>query len=205
MIGYSLSLVSAVATLLLAIGLATGPGSARAADDATAFVAEVGGRFVELLTAPLPPDEKEARARLLVEQAFDIPAVAQTVVGPYWKSATDAQRDEFNALFTTYLVRTYARALSDHGEMRLTAISLHSTEAAGTLIGSRIMGNGFGIWPRVDWRVASVEGRHKLVDVSVDGISMVRTQRHQIGGILYRADGNLEVVLRLLRQKVRRG
>jgi phospholipid transport system substrate-binding protein len=205
MIGYSLSLVSTVATLLAVLGLAGQLGSVRAAEDPTAFVAEVGGRFVELLTAPLPPEEREARARLLVEQAFDIPAVAQAIVGPYWKSASDVQRSEFAALFTAYLVRTYASALADHGEMRLTAVSLQAREDAGLVIGSRIVHGGYGPSPRVDWRVATVDGGHKLVDVSVDGISMVRTQRHQIGGLLYRADGNLEVVLRLLRQKVRRG
>lgn len=205
MIAHSLSLVSAVAALLVGIGLIGGLGSARAADDATAFVAEVGGRFVELLTAPLPPEERELRARLLVEQAFDIPAVAQAVIGPYWLSATETQREEFVALFTAYVVQRYARALADHGELRLTAVALQSREPAGMLIGSRIAGNGFGISPRVEWRVASVEGRHKLIDVIIDGISMVRTQRHQLTAVLYRADGNLEVVLRLLRQKVRRG
>ena len=205
MIGHSLSLVSTVATLLAVLGLAGHFAPARAGDDATAFVAEVGGRFVELLSAPSPLEEKEARARLLVEQAFDIPAVAQAIVGPYWKSASDVQRSEFASLFTAYLVRTYARALADHGEMRLTAISPQASEDAGLVIGSRIAHGGYGPSPRVDWRVATVDGGHKLVDVSVDGISMVRTQRHQIGSLLYRADGNLEVVLRLLRQKVRRG
>lgn len=205
MIAHSLSLVSTVAALLVGIGLFGGPGSARAAQDATAFVAEVGGRFVALLTAPVPIEEKEARARLLVEQAFDIPAVAQAVVGPSWNSATDTQRQEFIHLFTTYVVQRYVRALGDHRELRLTAVSLQSSEATGTLIGSRIAGDGVGVSPRVEWRVSSAEGRHKLTDVIVDGISMVRTQRHQLSAVLYRADGNLEVVLRLLRLKTRRG
>jgi phospholipid transport system substrate-binding protein len=205
MIGYSLSLVSTVAALLMGLCMLGQVTAARAADEATAFVSEVGGRFIALLTAPLPAEEREARARHLVERAFDVPAVAQAIVGPYWKSATEIQRGEFIALFTTYLVQTYASALADQGEMELTAVNLQAREEAGLVVASRIAHRGWGPMPRVEWRVASAHGDMKLIDVSVDGISMVRTQRQQIGSLLYRADGNLEVVLRLLRQKVRRG
>lgn len=203
MIGHSLSLVGTVAAVVLAIGLGGGVGPARAADDATAFVTEVGSRFVAVLTSPLPLAEKEADARALVMQAFDMPAVAEAVVGPYWKTATEVQREEFLPLFTAYLVRVYVGALADNGAMRLTSIGMQSREGAGMIVGSRIAHDRLGPSPRVEWRVASIGDRHWLVDVSVDGISMVRTQRHQLGGILYRSNGNLEVVLRLLRQKLR--
>jgi phospholipid transport system substrate-binding protein len=202
MFSHSLSVASAAVALLVLFGFVAGAGRARAADDPAAFVADLGTRFLAVLTSPLPQPDREKQFYGLIDEGFDTVAISRYVLGPYWDSATESQRQEFVLLFTRYMVQTFARSFGEWGALQLTAVSLQSNGPAGTLIGSRIGGPKASA--RVDWRVRGSADGNRVVDVIVDGISLMTTQHQQFAAVLHRAEGQVEVLLRLLRLKTRR-
>jgi phospholipid transport system substrate-binding protein len=202
MFGHSLSVASAAAALLVLFGLMAEGGRARAADDPAAFVADLGGRFLAVLTSPLPLPDREKQFYGLVDEGFDAPAIARYVLGPYWDSATESQRQEFTLLFTRYMVQTFARSFGEWGALQMTAVSLQSNGPSGVLIGSRI--GGAKASARVDWRLACSDRGNRVVDIIVDGISLMTTQHQQFTSVVRRADGQVEPLLRILRLKTRK-
>ena len=81
---------------------------ARAADDDAVFVSGLAQRTIDVLLSTRSQAEREAKFHELVDEAFDVPAIARFVLGPYWRTATDAQREEFQKLFETYIVHVSA-------------------------------------------------------------------------------------------------
>src|SRR5947209_18464838 len=91
-----------IAVLIVALaGLAT---PARAANDPAAFSADLGAKAVNVLTSTASEAERERQFRALFDQSFDLPAISRFVLGPYWRTATEQQRQEFTKLFETYVI-----------------------------------------------------------------------------------------------------
>jgi len=54
---------------------------------------------------------------------------------------------------------------------------------------------------RVDWRVRNGEDQLKIIDVVVEGVSMLLTQRDEFASVIQRSGGNVEGLLARLRDK----
>src|SRR5689334_11013151 len=101
--------------LLLALGLAAAPAFAA---DPGQTVTDLGAKTLDALNEKqMPPAEREKRFRQLWEEGFDVPYIARSVAGQYWRSANDQQRQNFVKALDDYIVRIYSQRFSDyHGE-----------------------------------------------------------------------------------------
>jgi phospholipid transport system substrate-binding protein len=54
---------------------------------------------------------------------------------------------------------------------------------------------------KVDWRVRNKDGRYKIVDVLVEGVSMSLTQRSDFSSVIQAGGGDVQVLLNHLKQK----
>jgi len=50
----------------------------------------------------------------MLRQDFDLPEICRFVLGPYWRVASDAQRQEFGGLLEDYIVQVYGRRLASY-------------------------------------------------------------------------------------------
>src|SRR5690349_1431479 len=108
--------------LLLAIGFAVAVASATlplpaGAAPATAetLIAELGNKTVSLLQQKqLPEADREKQFRALLHEGFDMTQMSRFVLGPYWRSATEQQRQEFVRLFEDYIVLAYSGRFSQY-------------------------------------------------------------------------------------------
>jgi phospholipid transport system substrate-binding protein len=198
----NLSLIAGLASLALLAGAVP----ARAAGDAAGFVADLGARAVGVLTAPLSAADRETRFRALFDEGFDVGAISRFVLGPHWRTATPAQQQEFATLFEAYEVHAYSVRFSQYGGQQLKILGARSEGDAGALVQSEIAAPNGGAPPvRVDWRVAASGSGYKMTDVVVEGVSMALTERQQFASIIQRGGGQLEVLLKLLRERSGQG
>src|ERR1051325_10309805 len=92
-----------LAVIGLVVGGVSASAPARAADDAAGFISDLGRRAVTVLTSASAESEREKQFRVLFNEGFDVPGISRFVLGPYWRTATDAQREDFQKLFETYV------------------------------------------------------------------------------------------------------
>jgi phospholipid transport system substrate-binding protein len=119
---------------------------------------------------------------------FDFGIMSQWVLGDSWKDADEPTREAFIEEFRKLLVRTYATALLGFSNQ---AIMYPDVEQKGTgktaTVKQEIAQPGGGSIPIV-YRLHNRSGDWKVFDVSVDGVSLVKTYRASFGPVI-RNDG----------------
>ena len=186
---------------LLAIAAFAAPAPSRGADDAAGFIADLGQRTVQILVAKGPDSERESKFRALFREGFDVPAISRFVLGTYWRTASEEQRRTFVTLFEAYVVHAYAVRFNEYGgqQLKVTAARAEGDDAA--LVQSMIAQPNGAPPLRVDWRVSKTDNGYRISDVVVEGISMAVTQRQEFSSVIQRNGGQLDALLKLLREK----
>jgi len=179
--------------------------AARAQDDPGRFVADLAQRAINELTAPGVPDpERIARFRTIFTEGFDVPLIARFVLGRHWRTATEAQREEYTKLFDEFVAQTYARRFAEFPGVQIKVLSVSKPNEDGDQIVS-VDGNLPGKAPvRMDLRVRPKDGKPKIIDVAIEGVSMAITQRDEFSAVIQRGGGDMEALLANLRAKVAR-
>jgi len=192
-----------IRTLLFAVALAFAAAPAGADDAnpaASAFMQSLGSKAITELTDPaVPQSDRQARFRTLLDEHFDMPAIAKFTLGRYWRTATDEQRTEFRKLFEDFLVQSYSTRFSEyHGEGFVVAGS--TTDDGGTIVVHSKIDMPSSEDIRVDWHLRATDGGFVIVDIVVEGVSMAVTQRSEFASVI-QSRGGVAGLLDALRAK----
>jgi phospholipid transport system substrate-binding protein len=192
---------SLVALVIVATVTALRPAPARAADDAASFIADLGNQALQILSSQRPLAEREKEFRVLFDKAFDVNTIARFVLGPYWRRATEAQRQEFIRLFTTYIVHVYTVRLSEYSNEQFKVTGSRPESENSIIVNSLATSPGSDAPTHLDWRVIKTANGFKITDVIVEGVSMAITEREEFASVIQRGGGNIEALLKMLREK----
>lgn len=179
-----------VLILVVALGLAATFGRAYAANDAAGFVNEMVSQALKALDDKQMTDEQRAREfRQLLDADFDMPRIAKFVLGHYWIEASEQDRQRFQKLFEEYVVRAYAARFSQYSGEVIKVTGSRPESETSTLVQSQVIRPGGAPPAKVDWRVRKDDRGFKVIDVDVEGVSMVLTQREEFSSVIQRAGG----------------
>jgi phospholipid transport system substrate-binding protein len=189
--------------LLLFCGVLAAPFAGRAApaNDPAAFVADLGKRAIDVLTSKQSEAAREKEFRKLFDEGFDLQAIGRFVLGPDWRTATEQQRQEFLKLFETYVVHSYAVRFSEYSGQQLKVLGSRPQGDDAAVVQSQIIQPEGQPPIKVDWQLNKTPQGYKITDVNVEGVSMAITQRQEFASIIQRNGGQLDALLKLLREK----
>ncbi len=123
----------------------------------------------------------------LIVPRFDVPYVAQLVMGVYWRQATPQQRKDFQDAFKDMLIRSYANALLENAKTTTVEwLPSRYQEGAKTATVKTLLVRDTGQKYPIDFAVRRVGDDWKIYDIIVDNISLVLNFRTQIAGDLKR-------------------
>lgn len=179
------------AALAAAGTLALGPDAASAADPtAEAFIGRVGQRTVDTLKeTALPGPEKLARLKRVLDESIDLEYLARIILGRHWRSSSEAQRAEYLRLFDGIVIQAMAERLGSYSGQGFQIASSRALDERDTFVSTLITATGSGAAPfRVDWRTRKgADGAFKVIDITVEGVSLVVTQRSEVDEIVNRS------------------
>jgi len=185
--------------LLLALCLAAG--TAVAAADPAQTVMDLGNRTLQLLSQKqLPASERQSQFRELWRQGFDGNYISRAIAGPYWRSANEQQRQNFVKTLEDYIVRVYSQRFEQYSGEQFKVLKA-TPQRDEALVNSQIIRPNGGPPVKVDWRLRKEGSDYKIVDVIVEGISMVTTQRDEFGAVAQQRGGQLDGLTQALREK----
>lgn len=164
------------------------------------FVQALGSEAVLLQSAARsgPPERRVAMMRDLVRRGFNLRLTSQFVLGKFWNRATADQRAEFQGLFTEYLVNSYARHIGSYQAETLAIIASHPVGSKDVLVETSVESSEGATNPI--WRVRAQGDEYKIIDVSIDGVSLALTQRREFAAVIN--NRGLDGLLDLLREKL---
>jgi phospholipid transport system substrate-binding protein len=188
-----------VVALIASASLVASP-RAEAAQDAGAFIAELGKQAIQVLGPSVPPAQRAAQFRQLFQNDFDLPNIARFVLGPQGRSMPPGEQQEFLNVFREFLVQSYTARLGEYAGEPFRVTGSRPQEDA-TIVTSQVVRKG-GAPVEIDWHVVNRNGRFLITDVAVDGVSMKVTQRNEFAGIIQRNGGRPEALVAALRQQL---
>jgi phospholipid transport system substrate-binding protein len=169
--------------------------------DAQKFIANLGDDAISSLTGSgLSSAEREKRFQGLLESHFDLPGISKFVLARYWKVATDAQKADFQRLFETLLVQSYAKTFAEYAGQRFQVTDGKPNDDGTITVNSHIdQANGDVI--HLDWRIEDQGGQLRIIDLEVEGVSLRITHRSDIASAIQSEGGQVSALLDALRQK----
>ena len=181
--------MAAVIGVALSLSAIAGQRADAADDDpALTFVQGLGDEAVAALEDSINSTfaEREAAFREVMVRGFDIPIVARFVLGRHWRAASKEQRAEYMAIFVDFIVRVYASRFDSYGGELFTARSVINDESGDKIVRAQIVRPSGGDPINVDFRVRMRDEGYKVIDVSVEGISMLHTHRVEFASVVNR-------------------
>lgn len=192
--------VKGVALALAVIaGVSAAPRPAAAGQTPAEFIAIIGTDVLQEMRADVPLAQKEDYFRQMLRQDADLDGISRFILGPFWRTASPEQQQEFRRLFEDYLIRSDGPLLAKYsgGTFRVTG---SRTDPAGVIVTSQIT-SPQGQQIEMDWQLGISGGRYKILDLSIDSVSAAMSRRSQIQAMMSRAGGQVATLLAMMRQQ----
>lgn len=119
---------------------------------------------------------------------FDFEAMSKSVLGKNWREASKEQQAQFVTEFRTLLVRTYASALSKYRNQTIDYKPLRSQPGDTRVVVKTVILQSGGPGLPVDYTLKLMGENWRVVDVSIEGVSMVTNYRGQFTNELKQTD-----------------
>jgi len=174
-----------------------------AAGEATAVVDTlVTNALGTLSDKQLSAHDRDQRLRLLVEQDFDVPHIAHFMLGGYWDSASEAERQTFIGLFEEWMVASYTDGFKDYHGETIQVTGSHPGNADTIIVSSEVVERDGAHGAKLDWVLRPIADSFKVININIEGMSLVMIERDQMlaviahhGGTVGGANGALEAKL----------
>jgi phospholipid transport system substrate-binding protein len=186
--------------LLLAGFVCALPAPAPAADGETprAIVTAITNNALTVLAkSDLSADEKRHQLETVVYANVDFEVVARLVLARNWARFSDPQRAEFTREFKAHLSRTYGRNIDNYKNERVEILSDRAEARGDWTVRTRVRRDSDTIL--VDYRLRATDGTWRIIDIIVEGVSLVANFRSQFQEIV--AQDGPEQLLKMLRDK----
>ncbi|MEO5362742.1 MAG: ABC transporter substrate-binding protein [Magnetococcus sp. DMHC-8] len=172
----------------------------------TSYMEEVVQRVLVILrdarlSAPEHQTERREKLRAIVYAEFDFHTMSQGAVGPKWHKFTDEQQTRFIVLFERLLENTYMNSIERYKseEVRFTkeVVQTGSVVRVDSVVVSK--GTEF----KVSYQLRQQDQTWKVIDVIIEGVSVVSNYRAQFRQLLHKDDREgIEAMLSALENSV---
>ena len=160
------------------------------------FVAKFANEAITILgNEQISKNEKNNKFTNLVMSAIDLNLISQFVLSKTWKSATDDQKERYISAFKKYFINSYANKLDQYSGEK---IIVNGSEEAGkyVIVDTDIVREGTDTLKiNLKWRLLNKNDDIKIIDLNIEGISLVIAQREEFQSFLLNNDGDLEALI----------
>lgn len=175
-----------VAAAVIVIVVYVGMGRAGANEQADAFVQELGDKIIDVMRqdSESRPVRREEFRKLLVEN-FDLKKVSRAALGRYSRRVDEVQLARYHAVYVDYVLAIYSGLFEKYAGEKLIVTGSLPVADGDVLVKSRIE-RPTGPARVLTFRVRESDGDFKILDVLVEGISMLVTQRSEFASVIRR-------------------
>jgi phospholipid transport system substrate-binding protein len=185
------------------VGLAFGA-RALASNDPKAVVESTANSVIAVLRdGNLQHEAKQSRIEEIVYANVDFDTLSRLVLARNWKRFDEKQRDEFMREFKRHLSVTYGKNIDDYRNETVAIVGERKESQGDATVLSRIVRGQGSAEFQVNYRLREKDGQWRIIDVIVEGVSMVANFRSQFQDIV--SSGGPDKLLRLLHEKNERG
>lgn len=195
--------LTAALVLLAASPGQTGVAKQSHAPEAAGAVERIADRTLSVLRdATLDTRARQRRLEHLLRDSLDLAAIADFTLGYHRTRLSESQQASFRKAFGDYVVASYARRISRRAPESLAVIASRQVTPTTAAVSTRTekAGGDDVVWT---WRLLERDGRYRIVDMQMLGVSLAVTYRSKIGATL--SNDGFEAVMAELRSHLEHG
>lgn len=150
----------------------------------------------------LSPEDKHQKVKQLAYDNMNFEVMSRLSLGRYWRDLTDAQRTQYAAAFKEYVTNTYRHTTDHYSDEDVTVTGDRREQDGDWTVQTRITGGKYKPGQevaKVDYRLRLKDNQWKVIDLTIDGVSLVSNFRSQFQEIM--SNGGIDKLLQVLRDK----
>jgi phospholipid transport system substrate-binding protein len=182
-----------LAGLLATMGLASSPAFALATAEARSLIDDVVARITSVINSGKSESAMYRDFEVIFNRYADVPTISRSALGPPARSASSQQLNQFSDAFAGYLARKYGKQFRDFigGEIIVQSArqvkSFQEVQAVAKLRGQSPFS--------VTFMVSDRSGSSRFFDLLIEGISLLKSERAEIGAMLDKRGGNIDALI----------
>ncbi len=189
--------VALLAGTLLVAAAAAAPGSP------SGIVQQTVDEVIAVLeNGALSPEERRSRIETIAYARFDMKTMSKLVLARNWKQFSPEQQSAYVEEFKRYLANYYGARIDSYDQERVEILGERTEPRGDVTVQTKIIGGQYED-ATVDYRMRKSGDTWQVIDVIVEGISLVSNYRDQFREVLSR--GGPERLLQQLREKNAKG
>ena len=160
------------------------------------FVTSFADSAISILSNDTISDaERTSSFTELVMSSIDLNLISKFVLSKAWKNASDEQKENYLIAFKDYFVSSYANKLDQYTGEKVDVIG--SQEAGKyVIVESNIIREGTDTLKiNLKWRLLNKNNQIKIIDLNIEGISLVIAQREEFQSFLANNDYDLDKLI----------
>ena len=183
---------------VLACAATLSPPTRAAESPRTVVDATTSSVIATLADKSLSMSEKRRRVEEIVYARVDFDTLSRLVLGQGWHQLNEEQRGEFEREFKQNISATYGRNVESYENERITIVGDRQEPRGDWTVRTKIVRHGSDDIS-VDYRLRETDGTWKIIDVTIEGLSLASNYRSQFQEIM--ANGSIDRLLTILREK----
>ena len=160
------------------------------------FVSTFTEEAISILSNDTINDSEKTEAfTSLVMSSIDLSLISKFVLARSWKESSDDQKQRYLIAFKDYFVNSYANKLDQYSGEKIAIID---SEEAGkyVIVNSNIVREGTDTLKiNLKWRLLNRDGQIKIIDLNIEGISLIIAQREEFQSFLANNNYDLDKLI----------
>ena len=180
-----------IRSIIMAAVLVCGGAAAQTTpEDISADLSARNERIITALNADKQSGALSSESALALIQKemsprIDYRRLSSSATGKHWRKANDVQKDEIIKAFRAVLEKTYAKVLARYTEQQSRIVDVKERADKTIVVNSEIYGTRGNA--KMDYVFAQKDGKALIIDMQVEGISLISAYRRQFNQIAKKA------------------
>lgn len=207
--------ITALAVTIVSVtGLVAGPAFAGNVNSASSRTVEVAAdraasdviktladdAIVGLTDQSLSDQTRQQNFVALMKRYFAMDVISRFVLGRYWRTISEQELNEFSDLLQDYLALNYANQFKDFNGDQFV-VGDERQQNKDIFVNSQFV-RPDGPPVSIIWRLREFGNEYKIIDVTVEGLSMGITHRDEFTAVIQNNNGKVSALTETLRAKV---
>ena len=160
------------------------------------FVTSFADSAISILSNDTISDaERTSSFTELVMSSIDLNLISKFVLSKAWKNASDEQKENYLIAFKDYFVSSYANKLDQYTGEKVDVIGSQES-GKYVIVESNIVREGTDTLKiNLKWRLLNKNNQIKIIDLNIEGISLVIAQREEFQSFLANNDYDLDKLI----------
>ena len=171
--------------------------------EAEKFVQLTVDKASDVLSDNSSKEEKIDKLKNIAKETVDINGIGLYTLGSHRKNISSEQKQKYAILFEEYFLKTFSSRLAEYTDPKIKVESKKKLNKNYTIVSSVLIATEKRPEVKIEWRIYTKDPNNLLIrDLIIEGLSLVRTHREEFGSIIQSNDGDINALLKKLKEFV---